>query len=80
MTNKYRLVSFPREQMSVNLSCRSSDSLRFNHLPTLAGSGNRLTETTLWSIQQRDCTGFSPVSLLILGLEKDFMRNKTARR
>lgn len=33
MKNKYRLVSFPRGEMSVNLSCRSSDSLRPNRLP-----------------------------------------------
>ncbi len=80
MKNKYRLASFPREQMSVNLSCRSSDSPRSNRLPTLNGSGNRLNGTILWSLQQRDCTGIAPVSLLILGLEKGLMRNKTLQR
>ncbi len=65
MINKYRLASFPRGQMSVSSFCRSSDLPRSNRLPAHTSSGNRLNGTILWSSQQRDCTGFSPISLLI---------------
>ena len=32
------------------------------------------------SLQQRDCTGFTPVSLLIRISKGDFTRNKTAQK
>ncbi len=66
MINKYRLASFPREQMSVNLSCRSSDSPRSNRLPTLCGQWqqiewNNLVELTAAGLYRNlTCFPFNP--------------------